>query len=606
MGLDAANRDWTIPKLFMRNVGRYGDRVALREKDLGIWQRISWNDYWTHVRDFALGLLELGFLDSRGNISILGDNTPEWLYADLAAQSLRAVSVGVYPTNVAEQVHYVLENSDTSFVVCGDQEQVDKILEIKDRLPLLKKIIVVDMKGLRTYGDPMIISFEAVERLGEARHQKDPEEFDRLVEATRPEDVGVMVYTSGTTGHPKGAMITQRNMVAMIDGLSQVMPLSDRDTLVSALPLCHIAERSFSLIFPMWAGCTINFAESVATLQDDLREISPTAFLSVPRIWEKMHSTIYIKIKDAMFLKRWVFLALMPVGLRVAGLRLTGRPVPWYWRLLRAMGHVLLFRALVNSLGLLNGRTFFSGAAPLSHDLLRFYHAIGVPVRECFGMTECAGMSVIPAADGVRIGQVGYPIPGMELKLAEDGEIMLRGDAVFKGYYRLEAESVTTFTDDGWLLTGDVGEFSPEGQLRIVDRKKDLIINAYGKNIAPSEIENKLKFSPFVKEAVVIGDGRQYLVCLIQLELDNVSDWAQERGIAFTTYKSLAENEAVHGLIQQEVDRVNQTLARVEQIKKFTILTKELDQDDDEVTATMKVRRSTIEKKFGDLIQAMY
>jgi len=384
------------------------------------------------------------------------------------------------------------------------------------------------------------------------------------------------------------------------------MPLSDRDTLVSALPLCHIAERSFSLIFPMWAGCTINFAEAVATLQDDLREISPTAFLTVPRIWEKMHSTIYIKIKDAMFLKRWVFHALMPVGLKVAEMRLTGRPVPWIWRMIRAAGHLLLFRALVNSLGLLNGRTFFSGAAPLSHDLLRFYHGIGVPVRECFGMTECAGMSVIPGADDVRIGQVGYPIPGIELKLAEDGEIMLRGDAVFKGYYRSEAGSATTFTDDGWLKTGDVGEFSPEGQLRIVDRKKDLIINAYGKNIAPSEIENKLKFSPFIKEAIVIGDGRQYLVCLIQLELDNVADWAQERGIAFTTYKSLAENEAVYGLIQQEVDQVNETLARVEQIKKFTVLTKELDQDDDEVTATMKVRRSTIEKKFGDLIAAMY
>jgi long-chain acyl-CoA synthetase len=606
MGLDPANRDWTIPKLFKRNVARFGDRVALREKDLGIWQRVTWKDYWAHVRGFALGLLELGFMESKGNISILGDNTPEWLYADVAAQSLRAISVGVYPTNVAEQVHYVLENSDTSFVVCGDQEQVDKILEIKHRLPLLQKIIVVDMKGLRNYTDPMIISFEEVERLGRARHQKDPEEFDRLVEATRPEDVGVMVYTSGTTGHPKGAMITQRNMAATIEGLHHGMPLTVKDNLVSALPLCHIAERSFSLIFPMWTGCTINFAESVATLQDDLREISPSAFLTVPRIWEKMHSNIYIKIKDAIFFKRWVFDAFMPIGLKVAELSLNGRPVPRAWKLLWRLGHVLLFRSLRNSLGLLNGRIFFSGAAPLSNDLLRFYHAIGVPIRESFGMTETAGMCIIPTAGQIRVGQVGYAIPGMEVKLAEDGEIMVKGEAVFKGYYRIEAGSATGFTEDGWLKTGDVGEFTEEGQLRIVDRKKDLIINAYGKNIAPSEIENKLKFSPYIKEAIIIGDGRQYLVCLIQLELENVSDWAQEKGIAYTTYKSLAENESVYGLLQEEVDRVNESLARVEKIRKFTVLTKELDQDDDEVTATMKVRRSIIAKKFGELIEAMY
>ncbi len=596
----------TIPKLLKNNHLRYGDRTALREKDLGIWQKVSWNQYWEHVRNFALGLKELGLEDEEGKVSILGDNCREWLYADIAVQACRAISIGVYPTNVAEQCFYVLENSDSSMVVCKDQEQVDKIFEIKVRLPRLKHIIVIDMKGLRNYKDPMIISFEEVEKLGIVRHRKDPEAFERMVEAVEPDDVGVMVYTSGTTGKPKGAMITHRNMTAMIQGLSQVIPFNQKDSLVSALPLCHIAERSFSLIFPMWAGCTVNFAESVATLQEDLREISPTAFLSVPRIWEKMHSNIAIKIKDSFFFKRWVYNAVMPIGGKVAALRLSGKQIPFFWRILYGLGYLLLFRALKNSMGLLNGRIFVSGAAPMSKELLRFYHGIGVRVRECFGMTECAGISVIPINHKIRAGEVGEAIPGIEIKLADDGEIMLRGDSVFEGYYGNPEQTAASYNEEGWLMTGDVGEFTDEGQLKIVDRKKDLIINAYGKNIAPSEIENKLKFSSFIKEGIVVGDGRPYLSALIQLELDNVSDWAQENRIAYTTYKSLAENHEVNKLIQGEVDAVNEQLARVEKIRKFAILTKELDQDDDEVTATMKVRRSTVEKKFKQIIDSMY
>lgn len=604
--LDRDDGRATMPKLLRRNAERYGSRVALREKDLGIWQRVSWLDYLDHVRHFALGLRELGLEDDGDKVSILADNCPEWLYADLAAQSCRAFAVGVYPTNVAEQVRYVLENSDSSFVVCGDQEQVDKVLEVKDDLPRLKKIVVIDMKGLRKYTDPDIVSFTRVEEIGRDRHRKDPGEFDRMVEATDPDDVAIMVYTSGTTGTPKGAMITHRNMVSMIAGLSAVLNFNHRDTFVSALPLCHVAERSFSMIFPMYAGCTVNFAESVQTLQEDLREISPSAFLTVPRIWEKMHSSIEIRIKDAVFFKRWIYRAMMPIGLWIADRRLSGRPVPLFRRFLNLLAYFLLFRPLQNKLGLLCGRIFVSGAAPLSHDLLRFYHAIGVPIRECFGMTECAGISFIPDEASIRIGRVGRPIPGIEYRIADDGELLLKGDQVFKGYYRMDRRTAEAFDEDGWLRTGDVVEVDQDGQIQIVDRKKDLIINAYGKNIAPSEIENKLKFSPFINEAIVVGDGRKYLSALIQLETENVSDWAQERGLAYTTYKSLAEMDDVYGLIQEEVDQVNQQLARVEKIRKFKILTKELDQDDDEVTATMKVRRSVIEKKFKDLIEQMY
>jgi long-chain acyl-CoA synthetase len=595
----------TIPKLFHRNTNLYRNKVALREKDLGIWQSVPWKDYWNHVCFFALGLKHLG-LEKGDKVSVLGDNCREWLYADLAAQSSGAVTVGIYPTDVASQVKYVLENSESSFVVCKDQEQVDKVLEVKDQLPLLKKIIVIDMKGLRRYRDPMIVSFKQVEELGEALHREQPNLFEEMVKQTNPEDVAIIVYTSGTTGKPKGAMISQKNMVVMIKGLSQVLEFREGDTFVSALPLCHIAERMFSLIFPMWAGCTVNFAESVATLQEDMKEISPTAFLNVPRIWEKIHSNIMIKMEDAVFFKRWIFKAMMPIGHRVAGYKLDFKPVPVQWKILYGIAYLLLFRALRNQLGLLEAKILVSGAAPLSSDIMKFFHAIGLPIRECYGMTEMSGISFMPRNGEIKIGGVvGKPIPGVEFRIAEDGEILQRGESVFKGYYG-NPEATAETVRDGWVHTGDVGEIDEEGNLKITDRKKDIIITAGGKNIAPSEIENKLKFSPFINEAIVIGDRRKYLSCLIQIELLNVENWAQNKKIAYTNYKSLATHPEVHKLIQGEIENANKHFARVETIKKFIILDKELDPDDQEVTATMKVKRSIIEKKFKDIIEAMY
>ena len=595
----------TIPKLFLRNRDLYGSRVALREKELGIWQRVTWKEYWDHVCFFALGLKTLG-LEKTDKVSILGDNCREWLYTDLAAQASSAVTVGIYPTDVASQVQYILENSESKFVIARDQEQVDKILEVKDSLPLLKKIIVVDLKGLRRYKEPMIMSFTDVEALGKKVHGQDPGLFEQMVKNGKPEDVGIIVYTSGTTGRPKGAMITQKNMVAMIEGLSKVLDFRSDDSFVSALPLCHIAERMFSLIFPMWAGCTVNFAESVATLQEDLREISPTAFLNVPRIWEKMHSNIMIKMEDAVFFKRWTFNVMMPIGRRVAKYKYNAKPVPLHWKVLYGLAYLCLFRALRNQLGLLEARIFVSGAAPLSPDIMLFYHSIGVPVRECYGMTEMSGISFIPRDDEIKVGGfVGKPIPGVEARLAEDGEILQRGDTVFKGYHRNPEASRQSFIDN-WLHTGDVGEIDEWGNLRITDRKKDIIITAGGKNIAPSEIENKLKFSPFIKEAIVIGDRRKYLTCLIQIEPENVANWAQNNRLAYTNYKSLATHPEVYKLIHEEVEEANRHFARVETVKKFTILDKELDPDDEELTATMKVRRSIIEKKYRDLIDALY
>ena len=594
----------TLPKLFLRNVQKFGDEVALREKDLGIWQRITWQDYYKHVADLALGFRSFG-VESGDHIAILGDNCKEWLYADIAAQCISCISVGIYPTDVATQVKYILEHSDSKFVIVKDQEQADKVLEVKELLPLLKKVVVVDMKGLRKYNDPIIISFEQVEKLGQKLNKKSPGIFNEMIQSTIAEDVALMVYTSGTTGMPKGAMLTHKNLISMIEGLFQILPLRADDSLVSSLPLCHIAERSFSLIFPMYVGCTINFAESISTLQDNIKEISPTVFLNVPRIWEKLYSNIMIRIQDAVFFKRWIFNTLMPVGYKVVDYKFQKKNVPLIWKGLYAISYLVLFRALRKHLGLLQGRLFVNGAAPLSLDIYRFLFAIGVPIKNCLGMTETSGISTMPELDDFSIGNAGKPIPTIQMKLASDGEILIKGDPVLSGYYK-NKKAWEESVHDGWLYTGDVGEIDEEGNLTITDRKKDIIITAGGKNIAPSIIENKLKFNPYVKEAIVIGDRRKYLTALIQIDYENVSVWAQNNSVPYTNYKSLARNPKVFNLIKDIIEDTNKDFARVETIKKFAVLEKELDFDDQEVTATMKVRRSFIEKKYKDLIDSLY
>jgi long-chain acyl-CoA synthetase len=597
-------REDTIPHLFLGKVRRYGDRVALREKDFGVWQEISWNEYSRHVRHFCLGLMELGL--SRGDhVSIFGENEPEWLYADLAVQSAGAVAVGVYPTNPAAEARYVIGHSDSAFVVCDNQEQLDKVLAVTDQLPLLKEIIVMDMKGLRHYTGPMIISFEAVEELGHKAEEKDPERYDRTVEEVKPQDVAIMVYTSGTTGPPKGAMLSHDNVIQFLKAASPVLPQYDTDEIVSYLPLCHVAERIMSVFLPLHSGATVNFAESVDTVTLDMREILPTFFLAVPRIWEKMMAGIMIKMKDATWLKRKIYQVCLPIGERMADARLSSAGLSLGLRMKHAFACLTLFRHLKKELGLLRARVALSGAAPIAPEVLKFFHSLGVPVVEGWGMTEETGIGTVNRLEDIKLGTVGRPVPGVELKIAEDGEILLKCKHVFVGYWK-DPEATARTVQDGWLYTGDVGEIDPEGRLKITDRKKEIIITSGGKNIAPSEIENRLKCSPYINEAVVIGDGRRYLAALIQIEYDNVAKWAQERGIAYTTFKSLAQNPEVFELIKGEVEGANRDFAQVETIKKFRLLRKELDHDDDELTATLKLRRKTVYKKFADLIEEMY
>lgn len=594
----------TIPKLFLEKVQTYNSDVALREKKLGVWRPITWNEYHDHVASFALGCRDLG-LKHRDKVSILGDNSPEWLYADIATQSLRGIAVGVYPTNTSEQVKYILENSGSKFVVVRDQEQLDKVLEVKADLPLLKRIIVIDMKGVRKYTDPLIVSFEDVEATGRKIRQENPGLFIDIVSETEPTDIAIIVYTSGTTGPPKGAMLSQRNITAVQQSFLQVLRIGKEDSLVSALPLCHVAERMFSLFLPMRVGCTINFAESVATMQGDMIEISPTIFLTVPRILEKMHSTITIKIQDANPIKRWAYHVCLPIGQKVADIKLSGGRVGIFHRVLFMFAYFILFRPLRNRIGLLQVRECVSGAAPLSRDIIRFFVSLGIRIKEAYGCTESTGIISMPKGEGLKLGSVGRPVPGIEFRFGDDGEILIKGGLVFEGYHN-DPEGSHRVLKGGWLYTGDIGKLDEDGDLFIVDRKKEIIINAAGKNIAPSEIENRLKFSPFISEAVLIGEGRRYLTALIQVDYENVANWAQKEDIPFTNYKSLVGNPRVHELIGREIAEVNRHLARVETVKKFALLDKELDQDDGEVTATMKVKRQIIEKKYKDIIEAMY
>lgn len=594
----------TLPQIFLERVAEGGDNVALREKDLGIWQRVSWNQYLEHVKLFALGLLKLGF--TRGDhLAIISENCREWLYADLASMCLGGVTLGVYSTSPYPEVHYVVKHSDSVIVLCEDQEQTDKILEVIDDLPTLKKIIVKDMKGLRHYPKDHIISFQDVEALGRELAEAEPDRFDREVAQGDPTDVCIMIYTSGTTGPPKGAMVNHCNVEAMTLAAAEALGATRQDSVVSYLPLCHVAEQIFSLYLPLYIGSTVNFAESIATIQSDLREMAPTVFLGVPRIWEKLQNSIVVNIKDSTWIKRWLFEKCMGIGYQVADKRLAKERVGLGMQLAWWAGYWLMFRALQNFVGLRKVRLCFAAAAKVSPEVLRFFHAMGVQAKEGYGMTECTGLSFIHMGDDIKLGTVGKPLSCIEFRIADDGELLKRGPSIFVGYYK-NPEATANTVVNGWLYTGDIAEEDDEGHISIVDRKKDILITSGGKNIAPSLVENELKVSPYIKEAILLGDGQKFVSALIQVDFENTGKWATDNRLPYTNFKSLSQLPEVRALIQKEVDVVNEKFARVENVRTFLLLTKELDHDDDEMTATMKVRRANIYKKFTKEIEQIY
>ncbi|MBU2498204.1 MAG: AMP-binding protein, partial [Proteobacteria bacterium] len=468
-----------------------------------------------------------------------------------------------------------------------------------------KKVIVWDLEGLRHFVDPMVMTYEELMDMGRELAEKEPAVFERRLEEVEPEDVSMLIYTSGTTGPPKGAMLTHRNLTWMGRAITTDNPMSDRDEVMSFLPLCHVFEQLFSVLGHITNGFVVNFIESLDTVTDNMIEISPTVGYAVPRIWEKYYSAIYIRMSDATWFKKVVFFTALKIGQKRASLLMSFRKVPLYLQILYSLAYFAVFRKLKERLGFDRMRIAISGAAPISPDVLHFFQSIGVNLLEGYGQTEGTGVTCVSRVGRVKFGTVGPPLTGTEVRIAEDGEILVRSPSVFKGYFN-NPEATRETVKDGWLYSGDVGEIDEDGYLRITDRKKDIIVTAGGKNITPQYIENKLKFSPYINDAVVIGDRRKFLSALIMIDEDNVVKYAQDNKVQFSTYKDLTRTPEIMSLIQGEVDKVNETLSRVEQVKKFTILPKKLYEEDGEVTPTMKVKRKYVNEAFADLIEAMY
>ncbi len=593
----------TFPKLLLDNAVRLGDRAALREKEFGIWRETSWRRYGERVRDFSLGLAGLG-LERGGKVAIVGDNRPEWVIAELAAQSAGAASVGIYQDSTLTEVAYVIDHCDARFVVAEDQEQVDKILGMIDQLPKVTHVIYSDPRGLRRYRHEKLLSFEEVEKRGREAHANDPALFERRVGQGEGSDLAMICYTSGTTGSPKGAMLTFANLLTMAMSLHSVDERRAKDEFVSFLPLAWIGEQMMSVATALAIGFTINFPEEPETALHDIREIGPNVMFAPPRIWEGLNSTVQVKIMDTTPLKRFLYERLMPIGYKVADLRLAKGGVPALWRLLHFVADWLLYRPLKDRLGLSNLRSATTGGAALGPDVFRFFHAIGVRLKQIYGQTEISGISCIHRDDRIRFHTVGEPIPGTEVRISERGEILSRSEAVFLGYYKNDEATRTTLTD-GWLHSGDAG-YLEEGQLIVIDRLKDVLRLADGTQFSPQFIENRLKFSPYVKEAVVLGQDRPYLTALICIDQGIVGKWAEKQRISYTTYTDLSAKPRVYDLLQSEIDKVNRTLPPAAKIRKFVLLYKELDADDEELTRTRKVRRSFVEERYARIISALY
>jgi long-chain acyl-CoA synthetase len=595
----------TIPQLFVANARRYGSgKVALREKAYGIWQEVTWQQYFERVCTLCLGLVQLG-LQRGDKVAVICGNRPQWLYLELAAQSAGAIPVGVFVDSLPNQIKFILDHAEARFVVVEDQEQVDKVFEVRHALPRLERIIVDDTRGLEDYRDPLLTSWREVEALGRDLQTREPHLYDELVAKGEPSNVALLLYTSGTTGVPKAAMISHRNLLAMASGVMQIDPVDDADDMVSFLPFAWVGEQLTSVAIGLSAAATVNFAEKPETMREDLREIGPHLLLAPPRVWEAMCSEYQVKIADAGFIKRVAARMALAIGYRLADRQLTRQPLGLGWRLLSGLAYVLAFRSLRDKLGMSRLRYAYTGGAPLGPEIFKFFRAIGLNLKQIYGQTETSGICVLHPDGEVKGETVGKPAPGTEVRLSDTGEILIRGECVFLGYYK-NPEATAKALEDGWLHTGDAGLLDEDGQLVVIDRLTDVLQLADGSRFSPALIENKLKFSPYIREAVVIGGERPHIVALIQIDMGNAANWAESNRLAFTTFKDLSHKPEIYQLIAKEVARVNQGLPKVAQIRRFALFDKELHADDEELTRTQKVRRTTVGVKYAELIEALY
>ncbi|WP_298848334.1 long-chain fatty acid--CoA ligase [uncultured Ruegeria sp.] len=595
----------TISALFQSRCAELGDRTAQREKDLGIWKSYSWADYWRHAKWIGLALRELGL--NRGDVvSILSEDRKEWMWFDMGIQCVGGIASGVYTTDSAAQLQYLINDSGSKFLIVEDEEHLDKFLEIEESVADLVKVIILEGEGLHDLKHPRCMMIDDLYAVGQKADAENPGRFEAEIALAKPQDTALLVYTSGTTGQPKGAMLCHENILAAMESGARALPALSGDEQLCFLPLCHILERDVSVYFPLAARCTVNFAESPETVFANLQEVSPSTFTAVPRVWEKIYAYVQILTQEATPLGRLAFGLALKAGAQRAEYLNAGKPVPaaiagkfWIW-------DQLVLKNLRRMLGMDKLRRGGTGAAPISTDLLKWYWAIGVPLVEGFGMTETAGLATLNTVKSNKIGTIGKVVDGCDIRISDDGEIQLKGMNIFQGYWRNNAKTAESFTADGWLCTGDVGHVDEDGYVTITGRKKDIIITAGGKNITPAEIESRLKFSQYISDAIIIGDRRKYLTALIMIDQENVEKFAQDRKIPFSNFASLCAAPEVSKLIGAEVSAVNTEFARVEQIKDFRLIDVQLTAEDDELTATMKLKRGLVEKKHGHLIEDMY
>ena len=600
----------SLPALLVRNAERFGvRRVALREKEFGIWQSVTWRQYLEHVRDFSLGLISLGLRPGEA-LGIIGDNRPEWVYAELAAQAAGAIPFGIFQDSILSEVAYIIDHSEAAMLVAEDQEQVDKILDLKEKLPRLKKVIYTDPRGLWDYEEDFLVEFSQIEKMGRELHQQKPDLFDKNVRAIKDSDLAIVCYTSGTTGNPKGTLLTHANILSMVAALNEADFKSPEDQFLSFIPLPWIVEQTMSVFSALYAGYTVNFPEEPESAMADLYEIAPSLVVASPRMWEGISRQVMVKHLDASFLKKFVYNLCLPIGYRWADFKFEKKEPSLGWKILYWLAYAAMFRALRDRLGFSKVRSAMTGGAALGPDVFRFFHALGVNLKQIYGQTEVAGYSTIHRDGDINFDSVGIAVPAAEISISEPdaegvGEVISRGPGLFQGYLKDE-ESTRSTLIDGWMHTGDAGYFTDDGHLVIIDRVKDLMHLKSGAKFSPMFVENKLKFCPYIVESVVLGNEQDYVTAMICIDYKHAGKWAEDHRINYTTYSDLAGKPEVYDLIEREVVRVNSSLPEKARINKFLLLYKELDPDDEELTRTKKIRRGFINKKYVKEIDALY
>jgi long-chain acyl-CoA synthetase len=595
----------TLPRYLVRNAQQYGSRPAIREKDRGIWQTYTWRQYHDHVRDIALGLAALGV--PRGvKLAVIGDNRPRLYWAQIAAMCLGGVSVPVYQDSIAKELAYVLDHAEVSVIVAEDQEQVDKILALKDQLPALTLLIYEDSRGMSQYKFPWVRSLEEVEEMGRRFGAEHPGHFQAEIDKGRMEDVALFAYTSGTTGVPKGAMLTHSNLAETGNTLMRAEDVRLTDDWLAYLPMAWVGDSLYTMVMNLMVGFTVNCPESPETVQRDLRELGPSTVLAPPRIWENMLTGVQVRAADAPGIKRVVFERFRAVAERAEILRSEGKPVPLGMKLQLALGEFFVYGPVRDQLGLRRARWAYTGGAPLGPDTFRFFRSFGVNLKQVYGSTELTGLASLQPDAEANPTTAGRPCPGIEVKIGDKGEVLVKSAGVFKGYFKNEEATREVIGADGWFRTGDAGFVDPRGHLVIIDRAKDVGALADGTAFAPQFIENKLKFSPYIREAVAFGDGKPFVAAMIAIDPNTVGSWAERRNVAYTSYMDLSQKPQVRGLVRDEIRRGNETLPDAQKVRRFLLLTKDLEADDAEMTRTRKVRRRHVAEKYAPVIDAFY